>query len=55
MQKYLTGASDDGTNGLWDNGVQRHAGLESGAFDLFCLLAFLMVTPVVRENHRKSQ
>jgi hypothetical protein len=26
MQKYLTGAMDDGINGFLDNWVQRHAG-----------------------------
>jgi hypothetical protein len=47
MKEYLTGALDDGINGFWDNWVQRHAGgagsLESGAFALSCLFAFLMV------------
>jgi hypothetical protein len=40
MQKYLTGALDDGINGLLDNWVQRHAGLELGAFALSCLPYF---------------
>ena len=40
MKEYLTGALDDGINGLLDNWVQRHAGLELGAFALSCLPYF---------------
>ena len=53
MNEYLAGVLDDGINGsmdYWINGslvpiIDRHAGLESNAFALFCLLAFLMVIP----------
>ena len=36
---------DDWISGFLDKWIQRHAGLESGAFALSCLLAFLMVIP----------
>ena len=56
MNEYLVGVLDDGINGFLDKWVlgadhrlvsiiDRHAGLESGAFALSCLLAFLMVIP----------
>ena len=45
MNEYSIGVLDDGINGFLDKWVQRHAGLESGAFALSCLLAFLMVIP----------
>ena len=45
MNEYSIGVLDDGINGFLDHWVQRHAGLESGAFALSCLLAFLMVIP----------
>jgi hypothetical protein len=45
MNEYSIGVLDDGINGFLNKWVQRHAGLESGAFALSCLLAFLMVIP----------
>jgi hypothetical protein len=54
MKEYLTGALADGINGFWDHWVQRHAGLESGAFALSCLLAFLMVIPAGARKAPKS-
>jgi hypothetical protein len=54
MNEYSIGVLDDGINGFLDHWVlvsiiDRHAGgagsLESGAFALSCLLAFLMVIP----------
>jgi hypothetical protein len=45
MNEYLVDVLDDGINGFLDKWVQRHAGLESGAFALSCLPAFLMVIP----------
>ena len=62
MNEYLVGVLDDGINGFLDKWVQRHAGLESGAFALSCLLAFLMVIPAwakicnlrIRKNPSKS-
>ena len=59
MKEHLTGVLDAEINGFLDNWVQRHAGgawsLESGAFALSCLLAFLMVIPACARNHRKTQ
>jgi hypothetical protein len=51
MQRYLTdiywmmGSMDFWINGSLVPIIDRHAGLESGAFALSCLLAFLMVIP----------
>jgi hypothetical protein len=45
MNEYSIGVLDDGINGFLDHWVQRHAGLESGAFALSCFPAFLMVIP----------
>jgi hypothetical protein len=54
MQKYLTGVLDDGINGFEDKGVQHHADLESGAFALSCLLAFLIVISDARPGFLSS-
>jgi hypothetical protein len=61
MKEYLIGVlgEDDGINGFLDKWVpvsiiDRHAGLESGAFALSCLLAFLMVIPAPRLRSGQS-
>jgi hypothetical protein len=54
MNEYSIGVLDDGINGFLDKWVQRHAGLESGAFALSCLLAFLMVIPAWAKICKKS-
>jgi hypothetical protein len=54
MNEYLVDVLDDGINGFLDKWVQRHAGLESGAFALSCLLAFLMVIPAGAKNPMNS-
>ena len=49
MKEYSIGVLDDEINGFLDHWVQRDASgagsLESGAFALSCLFAFLMVIP----------
>jgi len=49
-----------GSMDFWINGskvsiIDRHAGLESGAFALSCLLAFLMVIPAGAKNPMNSR
>ena len=64
MNEYSIGVLDDGINGFLDKWVlgadhrlvsiiDRHAGLESGAFAFSCLLAFLMVSPARARTIKK--
>jgi len=69
MKEHLTDVLNGGINGFLDKWVpgadhrlvsiiDRHAGLESGAFARSCLLAFLMVIPASAKspmNSRKSK
>jgi len=59
MQRYLTdkywmmGSMDFWINGSMVSIIDRHAGLESGAFARSCLLAFLMVIPAWAKTCKK--
>ena len=65
MKEHLTDVLNGGINGFLDKWVPsadhrlvsiigRHAGLESGAFALSCLLAFLMVIPAWVKKSAKN-
>jgi hypothetical protein len=61
MQRYLTGIYwMMGSMDFWINGsmvsiIDRHAGLEAGAFARSCLLAFLMVIPACAKICKKPK